>query len=154
MRWIRGIIAAAALLTVTACGEQTATTGSGSGEAGGAPPASQELSRAPEEVPNDGPVPIGQIDASALPEGYPVDVAVSEEGRTLTIAAQEGGCTKASATVAEQSAERVEVTLVESKPADKNTMCTMDMRYPPLTVELDEPLGKRMVVLDHERTTH
>ncbi|MEY7972854.1 hypothetical protein AB8O38_12725 [Saccharomonospora xinjiangensis] len=154
MRWIRGIVAAAALLTVTACGEQTAATGSGSAEAGGPPPASKELSRSPEEVPGGGPVPKGQIDASALPDGHPVDVAVDEGGRTLTIVAQEGGCTRASATVAEQTAQRVEVTLVESQPADKNTMCTMDMRYPPLTVDLDEPLGKRVVVLEHKRDTH
>lgn len=154
MRWIRGIIAAAALLTVTACGEQAATTESGAGEAEKAPPASKELSRAPEEVPRDGPAPMGQIDASALPDGYPVDVAVSDEGRTLTVVAQEGGCTKVSATVAEQNDERIEVKLVESKPADKNVMCTMDMRYPPLTVELDEPLERRVVVLDYERATH
>ncbi|EHK82707.1 hypothetical protein ACQPZU_14115 [Saccharomonospora azurea] len=148
------MIAAAALLTVTACGEQADTTDSGAGGNGDAPPASQELSRAPEEVPHDGPVPVGQIDSKALPEGYPVDVSVSDKGHTLTVVAQEGGCTKASAELAEETGERVTVTLIESKPADKNVMCTMDMRYPPLTVELDAPLGDREVVLDHEQATH
>ncbi|OQO94165.1 hypothetical protein B1813_05785 [Saccharomonospora piscinae] len=147
------MIAATALLAATACGEQT-TAQNQPGAGAEPPPASQELSRAPEDVPHDGPVPMGQIDSAALPEGYPLDVAVSEQGRTLTIVAQEGGCTKASATVEEQTERKVAITLVESKPADKNVACTMDMRYPPLTVELEEPLSDRKVVLDHETSTH
>ncbi|WP_298177771.1 hypothetical protein [Saccharomonospora sp.] len=150
MRWIRAIVGTAALLlAVTACGEQTATNERPEQDPGVAP-AAQELSRAPQ----DGPVPEEKIDASALPEGYPIDAMASDEGRTLTIVAQEGGCTKVSATLAEQTEERVTVTLVEAKPADENTMCTMDVRYPPLTVELDEPLGDRELVLEHEHTTY
>ncbi|WP_197319224.1 hypothetical protein [Saccharomonospora sp. NB11] len=148
------MVAAAALLTVTACGEQADNVNSGAGGGVDSPPASQELSRAPEEVPQDGPVPAGQIDAKALPEGYPLDVSVSDEGHTLTVVAQEGGCTKVSAEATEQTEKTVTVTLVESKPADKNVMCTMDMRYPPLTVELDEPLGEREIVLAYEQATH
>ncbi|ASR35446.1 hypothetical protein BAY61_11040 [Prauserella marina] len=94
-------------------------------------------------------VPKAQLDGSGLPKGYPVDVTESADGRTLTVIGQEGGCSKASAEVAEQTAEHVALTMVETFPADKNMMCTMDMRYPPLTVELAEPLGDRHLALDY-----
>ncbi|MEU3270780.1 hypothetical protein ABZ639_08025 [Saccharomonospora sp. NPDC006951] len=94
-------------------------------------------------------VPKAQLDGSGLPKGYPVDVTESADGRTLTVIGQEGGCSKASAEVAEQTAAHVAITMVETFPADKNMMCTMDMRYPPLTVELAEPLGDRHLALDY-----
>lgn len=154
MRWIRTIVGAAALLlAVTACGEET-TANDRSEQESGLAPVARESPQTPEAAVEDGPMSEELIDTSALPEGYPTEVAVSDEGHTLTIVAQEGGCTKVSAKVAEQTEEQVTVTLVESEPADENVVCTMDMRYPPLTVELDEPLGDRQLVLEHERTTH
>lgn len=55
------------------------------------------------------------------------------------------------AELTEQSRERVDVTLVETVPADETTMCTMDIRHPLLTVELAEPLGDRDIGLHYEK---
>ncbi|MBK1788706.1 hypothetical protein [Prauserella cavernicola] len=148
MRWKETLIGAGAVLAfATACGGQ-AETASPAAEPS---PASQELSKEPADPPADEqkgtPVPAAQINGDELPEGYPVEVAA--DGRTLTITGQEGGCSKASAEVGEQRGDRVTVTMVQTKPADKNTMCTMDMRYPPVTVRLDQPLEDRMVQLEY-----
>lgn len=108
--------------------------------------------RKPAQPPSDGKgtdVPASQIDSSGLPKGYPVEVSTLDDGRTLRVVGKEGGCSKASAEVAGQRGDRVTVRMVETKPSDPTTICTMDIRYPPLTVELDEPLGKRLVVLTY-----
>jgi hypothetical protein len=48
--------------------------------------------------------------------------------------------------VLEQTASTVKIELLETLPLTKE-MCTMDIRFPPLTVQLSEPLGERTVVL-------
>ncbi|MFD2396114.1 hypothetical protein ACFSVJ_03355 [Prauserella oleivorans] len=96
-------------------------------------------------------MPAAQLDTTGLPKGYPADVRA--EGSTLVITGQEGGCSKAGAEVGEQRGDRVTVTMTETKPADKNVMCTMDMRYPPITVRLDAPLGDRLLVLEYVQRT-
>ncbi|WP_228714036.1 hypothetical protein [Prauserella endophytica] len=157
MRWKETIIGAgAALVFATACGEQPAAPQAPAES----PPASQELTKVPGRKPAEPPaqdqggsVPAAQIDSGALPRGYPVDVSRGKGGNTLTIVGQEGGCSQASAEVGEQRGDRVTVTMVETKPADKNTMCTMDMRYPPITVRLDDPLGDRLLVLKYAQRT-
>lgn len=88
-----------------------------------------------------------QLDASGLPKGHPKKVLV--DGKTLTITAQESGCQKAAAELGKQSSSQVVVTLVVTEPATEQ-MCTMDIRFPPLPVKLDEPIGKRTLVLEHE----
>jgi hypothetical protein len=88
-----------------------------------------------------------QIDASGLPKNHPKKVTVN--GAKLTITAQESGCQKAAAELGKQDSSQVVVTLVVTEPAEAQ-MCTMDIRFPPLTVELDEPIGKRTLVLEHE----
>ncbi len=147
----------AVLLGGAACAEQADRAeaggpgGSGDGSARSAP-SSQELSRSapPDQKPPDAqPLPTDRIDGSALPDGHPVEVGVADGGRTLRVVGMEGGCGKASAELTDAGQKRVTVTLVETKPADPDTMCTMDMRYPPLTVELDTPLDERAVVLEH-----
>ncbi|MFF5992440.1 hypothetical protein [Prauserella flavalba] len=156
MRWKETMIGAATVLVLaTACGQQQATPQAPAES----PPASQELTKVPGRKPAEPPaqdqggsVPAAQIDSGALPRGYPVEVSAGEGG-TLTITGQEGGCSQASAEVGEQRGDRVTVTMVETKPADKNTMCTMDMRYPPITVRLDEPLGDRLLVLKYTQRT-
>ncbi|SDC46111.1 hypothetical protein SAMN05216174_102217 [Actinokineospora iranica] len=98
------------------------------------------------------PVPPGQIDATALPEGYPKKVWTEGDGKTVGVVAQEGGCGKASAEVAEQTPRRIVLLLVETTPSTPE-MCTMDLRYPTVTVELEQPLGERTVVLKSEQRT-
>ncbi|WP_156758252.1 hypothetical protein [Actinokineospora pegani] len=108
--------------------------------------------RQPARTPPEGgaEVPEAQIDPAGLAEGYPVMVWTVDDGTTLGVVAQEGGCGKASAEVTEQSDSQVAVKLVETTPADKQ-MCTMDLRYPKLTLELDQPLGAREVALTSEK---
>lgn len=96
-------------------------------------------------------LPGARIDGGALPQAYPQSVATSEDGRKLLIVAQEGGCGEASAELAEQSDERVVVTLVETEPPEeKDIACTLDIRFETVSVTLDEPLGERTVMLKYE----
>ncbi|SDH76753.1 hypothetical protein SAMN05192558_10349 [Actinokineospora alba] len=91
-----------------------------------------------------------QLDGSALPAEFPTKVWTESGGKTLGATAQEGGCGKASAEVAEQSAAKVVLVLVETTPANAE-ICTMDIRFPTVTAELDQPLGERKVVLRAEQ---
>lgn len=107
----------------------------------------------PSDGDEGGKLPKTRIEAQDLPASYPVDVRTLDGGRTLRITAEEGGCDKASAELVEETAAAVTVRLVTTKPADPQTICTMDIRYPPLDVELAEPLGERDVVLQHAERT-
>ncbi|MEU7480937.1 hypothetical protein AB0A63_33520 [Lentzea sp. NPDC042327] len=100
---------------------------------------------APGEVPPDG-TPVTKLDTNALASDYPRTAWTQGDGKTVTVVAQEAGCGKASASVLEQSASVVKIELLETLPLTKQ-MCTMDIRFPPLKVQLDEPLGERTVVL-------
>lgn len=147
-----GILVGTALLAVaTACAEPQSAP-----EQAPVPPAQSAPAAEPEDqsgrTPPAGsdPVPAAQVVAEALPEGYPVTVWTADDGTTVGAVAQEGGCGKASAEVAQQSGEQVVITLVETTPK-KAEMCTMDIRYQKLTVELDQPLGDREVVLKSEQ---
>jgi hypothetical protein len=97
-------------------------------------------------------VPAARIDDSSLPEGYPQLVWTEDDGRSVGVVAQEGGCGKASVEIPEQTAERVVVLMVETQPKEPKA-CTMDLRYPKITTELDAPLGARTVVLKSEQRT-
>lgn len=121
-------------------GDSAEAPGSGSAE---------DSASAGKPLPTEGEkVPPPQIKASTgLPKGHPEEAYA--EGSKLTIQAQESGCEKASAELGAQTASSVTVTLVRTQPKEK-MMCTMDIRFPPLTVELDEPIGKRTLVLEHE----
>ncbi|MGX7826807.1 hypothetical protein ACTG9Q_17105 [Actinokineospora sp. 24-640] len=152
-----GILVGTALLAVaTACAEPQSAP-----EQAPVPPAqSAPAQSAPAAEPEDqsgrtppagsDPVPAAQVVTEALPEGYPVTVWTADDGTTVGAVAQEGGCGKASAEVTGQSGEQVVITLVETTPK-KAEMCTMDIRYQKLTVELDQPLGDREVVLKSEQ---
>ncbi|GAA3683435.1 hypothetical protein GCM10022267_82790 [Lentzea roselyniae] len=100
---------------------------------------------APGEIPPDG-KPVTKLDTNALPSEYPRTVWTQGDGKTVGVIGQEGGCGKASASVLEQSASVVKIELVETLPLTKQA-CTMDIRFPPLTVQLAEPLGERTVAL-------
>jgi hypothetical protein len=96
------------------------------------------------------PVPPVQLDASALPAEFPKNAWLLGDGRAIAVEAQEGGCGKATAEVTEQAADLVVITLVETTPRDA-VACTMDIRYPIVTVSLDQPLDGRTVVLRAEQ---
>lgn len=87
-----------------------------------------------------------KVDATALPADFPRSVWTQGDGRTVGVVGQEGGCTKSSLEVVEQSTTAVHLGLVETLPLDQQ-ICTMDIRFPPLTASLDGPLGDRKVVL-------
>jgi hypothetical protein len=149
------VVGAGVLLLVTAACATTQQVGAGGG--GGTlstAPSSTAISSSdgiapPPEVapPNGGrPVAAEKVDGSTLVEGYPRSVWVEGDGATLGVIGQEGGCGKVSAQIVEQSVSSVHLELVETLPLEKK-MCTMDLRYPPLTVTLGVPLGDRKVVL-------
>jgi hypothetical protein len=95
-------------------------------------------------------IPAGQLDATALPAGFPHEVYTGKDGKVISVKAEEGGCGRAIATPVEQSAQRVVIDLSET-PGQPGQMCTMDIRYPVVSVTLDAPLGNRTVVLHKEQ---
>ena len=136
------------LLVISACGSaQNAGTGAGGGPTlpTATSPSEVPPGVAPGEIPPDG-KPVTKLDTNALSSEYPRTVWTQGDGKTVGVIAQEGGCGKASASVLEQSASVVKIELVETLPLDKMA-CTMDIRFPPLTVQLAEPLGERTVAL-------
>ncbi|MCP2168352.1 hypothetical protein LX83_005230 [Goodfellowiella coeruleoviolacea] len=156
------VVGAGLLLVVaSACApseRDSVAAGSGSGGSGtvlttspNPPSSSADPSTSDQVVPNGGTaVPGDRVDATALPEGYPVQVWTEGDGTTVGVTGQEGGCGKVRAEVTGQSAAAVAIDLVETVPAGEQ-LCTMDLRYPPLSVRIDQPLGERTVVLT-ERT--
>ena len=162
MRRLRLALAFGALLLACAACGQNDEIGFG-----GAPPTtSAELpSTGPAESLPPGPPPDGnpmnptppaggiavaqaKVDAAALPEGYPRVVWTEGDGSTIGAYGQAGGCTEASAQVIEQNAQRVVMRITETTTS--SGPCTMELRFPPLTVKLDAPLADRTVVLQRE----
>ncbi|WP_344421534.1 hypothetical protein [Amycolatopsis minnesotensis] len=95
------------------------------------------------------PVPPQQLDANALPAGFPRDVAVGPDGKTVIVRAEEGGCGHATVEPKEQTPQRVVLNLVETT-AQTHKMCTMDIRYPVVSTQLADQLGDRKLVLTSE----
>ncbi|MCP2179924.1 hypothetical protein [Prauserella alba] len=147
MRWKQTTLGVlAGVLVLSACGQPPAEQDAGGGPAESA---SEQFKKQPaEHEAKNGPVPASQLNAGGLPDGFPREAEAADT--SLTITAQEGGCGEASAEVTGQSTDTVTVLLVETEPAGK-MMCTMDIRYPPVTVELDQPLGERTLVLEHTK---
>lgn len=92
-------------------------------------------------------VPAGQIDVTALPDGYPREVSASNGDTVLSITAEEGGCGHISAAAVEQTARRVVVQLTQTR-GQADQMCPMHVRDITVTVTLSAPLGRRTVVLE------
>lgn len=153
------------LFAVAACGGQSET---GAPANGGTLPVSSSAPAAPTEVvtptppastPGNPPgrprqvvpedsevVPIEQIDASGLPDGYPRDVTSSNGGTMLSMRAEEGGCAHVNAAPAEQDAKQVVVNLTQTT-AQTGQMCPQYIRNVKLSVTLSAPLGQRTLVL-------
>ncbi|CAM4164628.1 hypothetical protein KIPE111705_43230 [Kibdelosporangium persicum] len=151
MRHLATVGASVLLALSAACGAQTQT--------GSAPPPS--ASDLPSETipPSDPQLPgeqpagaklVTKLDAAKLPEGYPRKVWTEGDGTRVGVTAQEGGCSRASVEIGEQSTDKVVLTLVETMPATEQ-MCTMDIRYPVFTVNLNAPLAERPVILDYQQ---
>ena len=107
------------------------------------PPAGDPMKPAP--PPGGVEVAEAKVDASALPEGYPKLVWTEADGAMVGVYGQAGGCIEATGSVTEQSAQQVVFLITETNSGGQ--VCTMDLRFPPLTVKLDAPLGDRTVVL-------
>ncbi|WP_326833749.1 hypothetical protein VSH64_02140 [Amycolatopsis rhabdoformis] len=162
MRYLTKLVGTGLILaTVTACGGQetmathpasggdsVAPSGSVTTSPSAMPPAPPNPTGKPRlEVPaGSTPVPAGKVDATALPSGFPHEVYTANGGTILNVRAEEGGCGHALGEAIEQTAQRVVVDLSETK-AQTGQMCTMDLRYPYLSVALAAPLGERTVVL-------
>lgn len=144
------VLAGAALLAaLVGCGDQREGVGFG-----GAPDAARPSPpTAPPSIPgNPVPppggtaIPAAQVDATALPDGHPRLVWTREDGRVVGVYGQEGGCSRVRADLLAQTATQIRIELVETIPT--TGPCTMDLRFPSLSVRLDEPLGQRTVLLE------
>ncbi|HVW40821.1 MAG TPA: hypothetical protein VHC18_05675 [Amycolatopsis sp.] len=148
------------LVTATACGERPTSTPAGGG--GAALPTSSAPAPTVPSMPNrpgssqaapagSTLVPPAQLDVAKLPVDYPREVYVTADGRALYLRAEEGGCGHAGAELREQTSAHVVVNLVETKSNLQGQMCTMDIRYPLVSVPLAAPLDRRTIVLLAEK---
>jgi hypothetical protein len=158
MRRLGTVVGAGVLLFVTAACANPQDDRNDAGETrptettSAAAPPSTEPDRQPARKPPAGGerVAAEQIDATALPEGYPVLVWTEDGGRAIGVVTQEGGCGKATVEVPTQDATKIVVTMVETVPSTPQP-CTMDLRYPKVVADLDQPLDRRTVVLKSEQ---
>ncbi|AUS77811.1 hypothetical protein C1701_04930 [Actinoalloteichus sp. AHMU CJ021] len=141
-------------LGISACADSNEDSGVGlGGQPSQAPPTSSEQEAPPSaEEPETRPaeavdVPEEQVDTAAIDEGYPVEVWTLDEGAVLGAMGQEGGCGTVSASATEDE-ESVTLLLTEDIPT--SGPCTMDIRFRAVSVDLDQPLGDRTVVLETE----
>lgn len=153
-------IGAGLLLFAVACGQPDQV---GFGGAPTPTPSSAEQAAPPpnEVTPPDGnpvdfPPPAGRtriaaakVDATALPQGYPSTVWVEGNSSAIGVYGQGGGCTEVTASATKQDADQVVVRIVETTTTAG--ACTLELRFPPLTVKLDKALGSRTVVLEREQ---
>ncbi len=131
------------LLAFTACAGQQEDVGFG-----GQPPAPEPAAPVqPKPEQERTPVPENLIKAESQSGTTVPRVWTQDGGSAVVTNGQEGGCSKVHAEVADQNAQQVKVVLVNETP-DPPGICTMDLRYPPVAVQLDEPLGERTVVLE------
>jgi hypothetical protein len=152
---LRGLCAVLLALACVACGghEQIGFGGAPPPSTPGDPPTTATPAPLPpgggdplalQPPPGSIPVPAAQVDASALPPGYPT-VVWTTGGADLGVYGQAGGCVQAAAEATEQGPGRVAVRITETTTS--TGPCTMEISYPPLAVALDAPLGQRSVVL-------
>lgn len=164
MRRLGATVAAAAIvLLAAACGQQEEVGFGGSppttGTSDDVPVSTRPIPSGempdpmnPAPPPGAQAVPAPKVDASALPEGYPRVVWTEGDGRAIgAYGVASGGCVEVRGEVAEQNAQRVVLRIIEHTTS--TGPCTMEIRYPPVTVKLAEPLGDRTVVLQRTATS-
>ncbi|MBA0125703.1 hypothetical protein H0B56_09145 [Haloechinothrix sp. YIM 98757] len=148
------LVGAAALLLAlgAGCGQDSSAA---NGEGNDAPASTPTESVSPDpgsdsDVQHGDPVPPEQIDDSALPAEYPREVSTTEGGRRLVVTAMESnGCVTAEARNAAETEQDVTVVLVHHTPGG-DVMCTQQVTYPKVAVQLDGTLEDRTVVLKTE----
>lgn len=167
MRYLAKVVGTGAvLLMATACAgqgmptSQPAAGGTSAAPTGSVSPGESVLPTSPSANPpgkprltvpeGSTPVPPDKVDAAALPKNYPHEVWTANGGTVLNIRAQEGGCGHALGEATEQAGDHVVVNLSETK-AQTGQMCTMDIRYPVISVALAAPLDQRTVVLKTQK---
>jgi len=150
MRRLATVGAGVLVALSTACGAANNTPGSNAPSA--ELPTESSSAPQPATEPPAGAKLVTKLDTSKLPEGYPRKVWTEGGGNRIGLVAQEGGCSKASVEIAQQTDQQVALNLVETSPATQQ-MCTMDIRYPSFTVTLNATLGDRTVVLTYQQRT-
>ncbi|MCK2240383.1 MULTISPECIES: hypothetical protein [unclassified Crossiella] len=154
MRRLATVVSAGAalVLALSACAEPTA----GFGGQPTPPPSSAQPTPepGPEMDPPAGGKPLAKnkADLSALPADFPKRVWTEGDGTVVGTFGKEGGCSKVRADLTEQTDTGVKITLVETTPANSEA-CTMDLRFPPVTVKLAKPLGERTVAVTAKQET-
>ncbi|MBW4722212.1 hypothetical protein [Saccharothrix obliqua] len=104
-------------------------------------------------LPDQTAVPPERLDAGALSDAYERQAWVSADGRTVRVLSLAGGCKRASAEVAAQSADQVRITLVTTYYPPDGGACTQELYDVPVHVSLDAPLGDRLLVLEAREQT-
>ncbi|WP_243789154.1 hypothetical protein [Saccharopolyspora gloriosae] len=131
------------LLAFTACAGQQEEVGFG-----GQPPAPAPATPVePKPEQERTPVPENLIKATSQSGSSAPRVWTQDGGSVVVTNGQEGGCSKVHAEIAEQTDQQVKLVLVNETPEPPG-ICTMDLRHPPLAVQLDAPLDERTVVLE------
>jgi hypothetical protein len=159
-RWLRAAAIGVGLLALAACGKsaaldsaQSGTTTSSSAPVTGSSPSSTVVpptSSAPSPPEGATPkasgptVPPNQVTYVA-PEAVPDTVWQQDDGKTLVVMAEEGGCSKVEAQVTKQAVDEVDITLLTVATTQK--ICPQYIRNVPVAAHLDAPLGTRKVVL-------
>jgi hypothetical protein len=116
----------------------------------GAPPGGTSTPPVPVDPlvadPPDGTIALdaSRVDAQGLPPGFPT-LVWARGPRTVGVYGRAGGCTEATAQLADQTPEAVTVRVVQTTTS--TGPCTRELRYPPLEVTLAADLGQRRVVL-------
>ena len=96
-------------------------------------------------------VPPSQVDYSGAAENVPQTVWQQDDGKTLVVMAEEGGCMKVDAQVTKQTADEVDITLLST--VQTHRVCPLYVRNIPIAAHLDAPLGARKVVLTSQTGT-
>ena len=158
-RWLRAAAIGTGLLVLAACGKAVSTganvpadssspsvTGSAPSSTTVVPPTSSAPSPPEGATPKAGgpTVPPNQV-TYVTPEAVPDTVWQQDDGKTLVVMAEEGGCSKVDAQVTKQTADEVDITLLTVATTQK--ICPQYIRNVPVAAHLDAPLGTRKVVL-------
>jgi hypothetical protein len=96
--------------------------------------------------PGSEPVAGVQVDASSLPAGYPRLVWTVGNGSTLGFFTEQGPCQTVSAQVTAQTDTAVTIRLLQLQPATTKP-CAKSLLNKQMTVDLDQPLGSRTVIM-------
>ncbi|MBV8932855.1 MAG: hypothetical protein JOZ47_16570 [Kutzneria sp.] len=137
------------VLMITACASRDKGTGADGSSNAPAPPSPVPSSAPPTTgLPPGatGPaVPSRQVDFSRLPADYPHSLWTTDDGRTVVVSGEQSGCSRLTGEPSAQSSTEVDITLVSVTTTQLN--CPLHVRFVPVPVRLDAPLGARKIVL-------